>query len=445
MKTKIIDFFERLKYYFRSPEMRSFWLILFLMFVVLAVDFIFLRSGGGWLMIIVFLVVLLMVFINNARLADVHQENKIKTEQLQDIVENLKDGLIAYNLDFKIQIFNKAAEEIFGILAQEAVGKIMNPNLARNPQYRFLTQTIFPSLSSICRRLSEPDVWPQIVDLTFEDKTVLRVITGRVTGLNGQLLGFFKIVQNRTREKELLQSKNEFITVAAHQLRTPLTGIGWAFETLSKEIDLKPEQKQIVGEGYRHSQRLLKTVNDLLDVAKIEEGKFGYQLEEVNLEEFLKEILISAESLAKEYKIKLYFEPATEIVSVKIDPQRINLVLFNLLDNAIRYNIENGEVVVRFEKLPDRAFVRITVKDTGIGIPAEEVKKLFTKFYRGSNVLKFQTAGSGLGLYIAKNIVQRHGGEIGAESSLGRGSVFYFTLPTDYSLIPTTEKFYEEE
>jgi PAS domain S-box-containing protein len=424
--------------------MRSFWVLLFLVIVVLIINLIFLK--GIWALIVlgILLVIGSVIFAGNLRLARSNWEVKVERNQLQDIIENLKDGLIVYDPSFKIQIFNKAAEVIFNIAAKEIVGQYFNPGFVQNPKYRFLAQVVFPSLAPMTRRLSEPDVWPQIVELSFEN-LALRVVTSRVDDPGGRLLGFFKIVQNRTREKELLRSKSEFITVAAHQLRTPLTGINWAFENLNRDPDLKPESKQIINDGYTNTQRLLKIVNDLLDVAKIEEGKFGYQFEDTNLGEFIAEILVAASLLAKEYRVKLYFDKAVEAIIARIDPQRLTLVLNNLIDNAIKYNVENGEVAVKLEKLPDKPFAQISVKDTGVGIPAEEINKLFSKFYRGSNVMKFNTTGSGLGLYITKNIIQRHGGEIWAESTLGRGSTFYFTLPTDPKLIPPKEVFYEEE
>jgi signal transduction histidine kinase len=392
----------------------------------------------------VFLVAGLVIFVISRRLARLNLEIKTKHNQLQGIIENLKDGLISYDPDFKIQIFNKAAEEIFNVPAKEIIGQYFNPGFVQNPKYRFLAQTIFPSLAPLVKQLSEPDVWPQIIDISFEN-LALRVITGRVDDSNGRLLGFLKIIQNRTREKELLRSKSEFITVAAHQLRTPLTGINWALETLSKESDLKPVSKQLASDGLAQSQKLLKIVNDLLDVSKIEEGKFGYQLGNVDLAELTAGILTSIEPIAKQYKIKIYFDRPTEAIMVKVDSQKLSMVLNNLLDNALRYNVENGEVTVKIEKIPNKPFVQISVEDTGVGIPADEINKLFSKFYRGSNIKGVSAMGSGLGLYIAKNIIQRHGGEIWAESALGRGSTFYFTLPTDPKLIPPKEVFYEEE
>lgn len=444
MKEKIFRFFKDFKFYCTLPEIRSFWVLLFLVIVVLIINLIFLPVFWSLVVLGVFLLIGSVIFASNLRLARSNWEVKVERNQLQDIVENLKDGLIVYDPNFKIQIFNKAAETIFNIPAKEVVGQYFNPGFVQNPKYQFLAQTIFPSLAPLVKRLSEPDVWPQIVDLSFEN-LALRVITGRVDDPGGRLLGFFKIIQNRTREKELLRSKSEFITVAAHQLRTPLTGINWTFEALSKEPDLRPELKQLAINGLAQTQQLLKIVNDLLDVSKIEEGKFGYQLENTNLVEFAAEILASVETTAKQYKVKLYFDRPAEAIVVKIDSQRLGIVFNNLLDNAFRYNVENGEVVVKIEKFPGKPFIQTSIKDTGVGIPAEEINKIFSKFYRGSNITEISTVGSGLGLYIAKNIIQRHGGEIWAESVLGRGTTFYFTLPTDPKLIPPKEVFYEEE
>ena len=143
--------------------------------------------------------------------------------------------------------------------------------------------------------------------------------------------------------------------------------------------------------------------------------------------------------------MNIYFEgPASGAVAVPADPEKLGIVVTNLLDNAIKYNVPNGQVVVRAEKLPDRPYVQISIKDTGMGIPKEDIGKLFTKFFRSGNMMHKATTGSGLGLYIVKNIIRRHGGEIWVESELDRGTTFYFTLPTDSALIPPKELIYGE-
>jgi len=435
-------FFRQLKFYFTLPEMVSFWVLFILITATATINFIFLE--GIWPLVIlgIYLITISVIFASNLRLARSNWEVKVERNQLKSIIENLKDGLIVYDPHFKIQIFNKAAEAIFGVGANDILGQFFNPGFVQNPKFNFLAQVIFPSLASVSQRLSEPDVWPQIVDITFETIS-LRVFTSRVDDPNGRLLGFFKIIQNRTREKELLQSKSDFISVAAHQLRTPLTGVSWAIETLGKEPNLTAEQKDLIKETYANIQRLTKMVSDLLDVSKIEEGQFGYKFEDVNLTDFAGEILSSANLPAKEYGVKLYFDKPEAPIMIKADTSKLGLVFSNLLDNAIKYNVENGEVILKIEKLADKPYVQISVKDTGLGIPPDEINNLFSKFYRGKNVLNM--IGSGLGLYIAKNIIRRHGGEIWAESTIGRGTTFYFTLPTDPKLIPPTEVFYEEE
>jgi signal transduction histidine kinase len=111
----------------------------------------------------------------------------------------------------------------------------------------------------------------------------------------------------------------------------------------------------------------------------------------------------------------------------------------NLLENSIRYNVANGEVIVRIMQVPDKPFVEVNIRDTGIGIPADAIPNLFKRFYRADNAIASQTEGSGLGLYMAKGIVRAHGGEIWIESELNRGTIVHFTLPTDPNLLPRQE------
>lgn len=390
-----------------------------------------------------FIIAGVMNFTLGLRFARTNAQVKIERNQLVGIIINLKDGLVAYDPNFKIILFNRAAEQIFDLPEKEILGQIFDPNFVQKPRYRLLAQTMFPSLAPIVVRRSSADVWPQIVDISF-DSLELRVLTNRITDASGALLGFFKIISDRTREKEMMRSKSEFITIAAHQLRTPLTGINWTLETLTGNPNLPVEQGQVVKDGLAASQRLLRIVNDLLDVAKIEEGRFGYEFDNVDLIEFIANVLASSAALAKEYGIKIYFEKPAGAITGRIDPNKLKLALSNLMDNAVKYNIANGEVAVKIEKLKDKPFVQISVKDTGVGIPPEEISRLFTKFYRGSNVVKVETTGSGLGLYITRNIIRRHGGELWAESVLERGTTFYFTVPTDPKLIPAKEVIYEE-
>ena len=363
----------------------------------------------------------------------------------ETIIKDFPDGIIVYDPDFYVKNFNPAAEKIFQLKAEEVLAKKLEPDLLKNERFRLLIQTIFPSLAPSLKQISETNAWPQIAILNFENPPLeLKTFLNRIVDKNGQVLNFIKIVHNQTREKAILRSKNEFVSVAAHQLRTPLTAIHWTFENLNNTFE-KPEAKEFINEGLNASQRALKIVNDLLNVSQIEEGRFGYQFEEVDLVNFIEIVLKEALPLAKSLGIEMIFEKSNSRFKVKIDQQKLGMALANIIDNAIKYNSENGRVILSIQKMENQPFVKITVKDTGIGIDPKELKNIFQKFFRGSNISQVNPNGSGLGLYISKNIIERHGGQIGIESALNRGTTVYFTLPLDFSLIPTRETIQEEE
>ncbi|MEK9168415.1 MAG: ATP-binding protein [Patescibacteria group bacterium] len=439
-------YWQKFLLYAKLPEMRLFWFFLPFLIILLTVNIFYLPKLLVFATVIIFFVLGAIILVNNLRLARSNLEIKIERNELKSIIINLRDGVIAYDPNFKIVIFNRAAEEIFNLQALEIIGQSFSPERAREPRFKLLSQAIFPSLAPLVIRRSEPGIYPQIIDLSLDEPQIeLRVSTDKIIDSNGQLLGFVKLVHDRTREVELMRSKTEFITIASHQLRTPLTGIHWALESLSKQI-LSEEQKGLLDTAFQETTNLSKTVNDLLDVSKIEEGKFGYQFENVNIVDFIEETIVSVQDLAKQFGIKLYFQKSEEpSIVVSIDSQKLGIVLFNLFDNAIRYNVANGQVTATIERVKDEPYVQVSVKDTGIGVPADQINKLFAKFFRADNAVKFAPGGSGLGLYIAKNIIKRHGGEIRVESEINRGTTFYFTLPTDPKLIPSKEMVYGEE
>ena len=289
-------------------------------------------------------------------------------------------------------------------------------------------------------RQSPEGLYPQIVDISFNDPILeLRVITDRVKDENGQPAGFLKIIHDQTREVELLKSKSSFITVAAHQLRTPLSAVIWAYQSLQND-KLSDSQKELIQTGLAAANNLLKIVEDLLNISKIEEGMFGYNFKKIDLVSLLNSILDQTIPVAKEYNVNVYMEtPAESVLEIEADVEKLTLAISNLLENSMKYNVPNGQVVVSLEKKTDAPFVEVRVADTGMGIPKEDLDKIFTKFFRSEGALKKETGGSGLGLYIVKNIINRHGGQVWVESEVSRGSIFHFTLPTDPRLIPEKE------
>ncbi len=376
------------------------------------------------------------------QLARANMHIKLETKQMHSIILHLPIGVIAYDTDFRVMIFNPAAQEIFNLHADRVVDKILTAEMAGDRDFALLIQTVFSTLASTVVRRSEPGQFPQVLDLSFLEPPVdVRTVTDRIVDEHGVTVGFIKMVTDRTRENELLRSKTEFISIAAHQLRTPLTAVNWAFESLRASKTLTEQQdRDVVQTGFAASKRMLKTVNDLLDGSKSEEGRFGFEFEEVDIVSYLEEVLVDANAVAKQYGIRLYFQrPTAPLPHVFVDRQKLGMALYNVLDNAVRYNVENGEIVVTVESQEREAFVKISVKDTGIGIAPAETGKLFTRFFRGENAIKFVADGTGLGLYIVRNIVRSHGGRVWVESELNRGTTFSLTVPTDQSLLPKKE------
>lgn len=418
-------FFGALKTYGRSPNIVAWWVILLLVVAVAVVDALNLPLLLVVLTAIVILGLSVFNVHNLTEFADLKVRAVFTDRELTSLIQNLKDGVLIYDPAFKILNLNKAAEDIFGLQAKDLIGLTVYPGLIKNSRLKTMTQVVFPSLAPAVSSVSEGG-WPQVVDLNLEDPDFkLRTTLNKIEDEKNQTIGFLKIIQDRTREENILESKGEFITTAAHQLRTPLTAIHWTLESLAAR-EKEPDLKELSADGLKVAERALKIINDLLDAAKIEEGKFGYRFEEINLNEFLEEMIGQAKTLAAEYNVKVYFT-AAQIYLVRADAEKLGVAVSNLIDNAIKYNTKNGSVTITLGPAPDA--VRLEIKDTGVGIPEEEIKKMFGKFYRGTNVVQIEPNGSGLGLYIAKNIIENHGGKIDLSSVLGRGTTFSITLP----------------
>lgn len=399
-------------------------------------------AGAGFIVHTVALALLLVTtFFIVVKSAATVKKSSFEAAELQDTFFKIEDALVVYDNDFKVQMFNPAAEALFRVAAASVVGHRFQPQDIESPTLRILAQIVFPSLAPMVVNYSKAGESPQVAELSFAEPILnLRISTYVVSDEKGKQVGFMKIMRDKTRETALVKSKTEFLTTASHQLRTPVTELNWALESLVGDQTIGESPKIILQNALGSAQKLKKIVEDLLNIARIEEGRFGYAFKDEDIVAVVGSLLTEVAPLARKAGIKLYFDhPKSPTPKVSIDAAKLSAAISNVLENAIRYNVENGEVVVRIEEQKDKPYVEVMISDTGIGIPQEAMGRLFTKFFRAENVLKVQADGSGLGLYIAKNIIQAHGGRIWAESELGRGTVFRITIPTDPNLIPKHE------
>ncbi len=239
-----------------------------------------------------------------------------------------------------------------------------------------------------------------------------------------------ELTRANTRLEELDEIKSEFVTIAAHQLRTPLTGIRWSYQILLEDATgvLTSGQRRILSGGLGASLRMINLVNDLLSVARIEEGRFGFHFTLQSPTAMIAHAVERFGKMAGEKGIAFVPElPAGSVRSFAFDEEKISLVLDNVLDNAVKYTEPGGKIA--FSVTEEKNALKIVVSDTGIGVPKEQLHRVFGKFFRANNAVRFHTSGTGLGLYVSKNIVEKHNGTMNVESAESKGSTFTITLP----------------
>ena len=223
--------------------------------------------------------------------------------------------------------------------------------------------------------------------------------------------------------------KSDFVSNVSHELRTPLTSIkGYSKLLMGGNLGEMPDsQKQCMKIIIEEADRLTRLINDVLDLAKLEGGKVQFKKELMDMEDVASDVIRTLSTLSDDKDIQFHLQPVGALPKISASKDLIKQVFFNLIGNAIKFTPNKGHIYIIIEK--DNNFVRATIKDTGIGVPEEQLSKIFDKFYQVDTSMTRQHGGTGLGLPIAKHIVDAHKGRIYAESEVGKGSSFIFELP----------------
>ncbi|MCD4761656.1 PAS domain-containing sensor histidine kinase, partial [bacterium] len=245
-----------------------------------------------------------------------------------------------------------------------------------------------------------------------------------------KIVGCAIIIHDITHIKEIDAMKTEFVSVASHQLRTPLTAIKLFTEMMLKGDvgKLKKEQEEYLTNIYQSTERMVRLVNDLLSLSRLESGRLRIDPKPTDLNIFIESIINEVKPVAKVKGVKINFFPGEKMPKIKIDPVLIRQVVHNLVTNSVRYSSDNKGIVEINTRRGNKEYM-ITIKDNGIGIPDKLKPRIFEKFYRADNAVKTNTEGTGLGLYVARLIVENSGGKIWFESKEGEGTTFFVTLP----------------
>lgn len=344
------------------------------------------------------------------------------------ILQNIGEGLIVTDLKEKVQIMNEAALKIIGLKEADVIGKnwikVIGPV---NEDGQKMNPKKLPLYHALKKR--QP-VFQR--DLFYVKKSGERfpvAITASPIFFRGKKTGGILVFRDITHEKEVEKTKTEFVSFASHQLRTPLATINWYTEMiLDGDVGrLKPQQKEYLQEVYASCQRMVKLVNDILNVSRLELGTFMIDPEKIDLKQIAQEVLKELESKIHEKKAKILTDYDKSLPSLKMDEKLTHMIFLNLLSNAVKYSPEKTEVTLRIKK--KESHVLIEVKDNGYGIPKAQQPKVFGKLFRADNVKAMEIEGTGFGLYMIKTIVEKSGGRIWFESKENKGTVFYVEFP----------------
>jgi signal transduction histidine kinase len=246
---------------------------------------------------------------------------------------------------------------------------------------------------------------------------------------NGDLKYFVGIERDITKLKEIDRMKTEFISLASHQLRTPLAAIKWSLDLLmtGKMGEVPENQMRVLNILYEGAERMNVLIKNLLNISRIESGRILVEPVPTKLNDLVDKVLSEQKpkSDQKSIKINSFFD--NDLPEISIDPKLITEVYANIISNAIKYTPEKGVITISIYKKDNKIFTE--VKDTGIGIPLSQQDKMFQKFFRADNAVLTEADGNGLGMYLAKSIINSSGGDIWFESTEGKGTTFWFSLP----------------
>lgn len=364
-------------------------------------------------------------------LEDVGEERSRAEEEKERtaaIVKNFADGLFLIENN-RVALVNPKVKELFSVQDKDILDKTVE-QLAKNNNFVGLAKML----------AKEKDIFSR-KELAIADGRTFEISTTPVSK-KGEEFGKMVIIHDVTREKFIEKMKTEFVSIAAHQLRTPISAIKWILRMMI-DGDLGPvskTQQEYLEKSYNSNERMIKLVNDLLNVTRIEEGRFLYDVKKEDFLVLAEKALAGFPSIAANKGLEFSFnKPQGKCPTLYLDGNKLSLALQNLVENAFNYTKE-GKIEVSLSYDTSKKEFIFKIQDTGIGIPQDQQHRVFSRFFRAGNAVKAETSGTGLGLFISKNIIEAHRGKIWFESS-PRGTTFYFTLPVKSK--QELEKFFE--
>ncbi len=356
------------------------------------------------------------------------EKEDAEKERVRDeaILASIGDGMVTIDKEGKIVIFNRAAEELTNWKAAEVVGKSWFETVpAMDDEGKLVSREDRDADKALT---TGQKIYSQTIYLQKGTGKIPVAITATPIILNDQIIGAVGVFRDITHEREVDRMKTEFISLASHQLRTPLSAMKWFSEMLlaGDAGQLNAEQTEFMNNIYQSNERMIDLVNSLLNISRIESGRIIIDPKPTNLGILVKEVITELQKKIAEKKLNLVMSIHDGLPEINVDPKLIREVYTNLLTNAVKYTPAGGEIEIFISQKGEEIISQIS--DNGYGIPEKQQAKVFQKFFRAENVVKVETDGTGLGLYLIKAIVESSGGKIWFQSVENKGTSFFFSL-----------------
>lgn len=342
-----------------------------------------------------------------------------KNTKLQSTLASMNEALFAVDKSYKIMLMNPVAKSLFKIENEQVMGRHILEVIRNNKLHDVLRDI-----------LNSNNVEQTEITIDYPETRILKIYTNfiRLDMDPNRIIGVMALIQDVTEMRKLEKMRSDFVANVSHELKTPLTSITGFIETLKNgAIDNEKVRNRFLDIIEIETERLSRLIDDLLSLSAIEHDRLNFSKEKIKVNEVIKEIREMVEGLAKQKQINISFEVDGSLPEIYGNPDWFKQMMINLIDNGIKYTQEGGFVKVLAYKRYDN--IILAVKDTGIGIPKEDIPRLFERFYRVDKARSKKAGGTGLGLAIVKHIVLSFDGEIKVNSELGKGSEFIVRIP----------------
>lgn len=348
------------------------------------------------------------------RLQESQQSTESERRKLASVLSNMTDGVLSTDRRGRIILINDPALQLLNVSRETVINRPVTSVLGLEEEYTF--EDLIDMKESVTLDLS-----------SYEQSTLLRTTFSVIQKETGFVNGLIAVLHDNTEQEKIDIERREFVANVSHELRTPLTTMRSYLEALAdgawQDPDLAPNFLNVT---QTETERMIRLVNDLLKLSKMDSSETELSKEMVEFNVFFNRIIDRFE-MSKSHKVNFKRQLPKEQYFVEIDPDKLTQVIDNIISNALKYSPEGGKV--RFNMTVEEGFLLIQISDEGMGIPKENVDRIFDRFYRVDRARSREMGGTGLGLAISKEMINAHGGVIWAESKLGKGTSIFFTLP----------------